>query len=84
MSKIEITNKDLEIGSFYFKNIDSYTLREVAEKYKVSTKTAGTAITKFMNFRRMRSELIDWDPHELDGELNPNNDFRKLIKYEAI
>lgn len=75
------------IFDYFMANSDK-TLKQIAEHFDVSPKVVQTATTRYLEERKpevVKEVVVQWagyDEHELEGELNYEHDFRKLIYYE--
>lgn len=84
MTAIRLTKKQKEIANYFLKH-DRATIYHIARRKNVSVSTVSKSMNAYFNYQDdllKKVKSIMWDINELQGELNPDHDFRKLIKYE--
>lgn len=82
MKAYSLSAKGKDIAEYYLNN-EQLTHPDVAKMFGVSVSWVSKCLTAYFQ-RKMIEESkkgIQWDEHELDGELNEDHDFRMLIKY---
>jgi len=84
---ITITIKEFAIAEYYYANLNKCKVRELRVIFNTGDDKINKALEKYRKLKRVNNyevpvEEIKWDPNELEGELNPDHDFMKLIKIE--
>lgn len=74
-----ISSQDRTIAQFY-RTHPGMTYMTVGKIYGVSKTTVQKSVAKCLLVESIPPP-IEWDPNELDGELNAEHDFRNLITY---
>ena len=82
MKAYALSPKGKDIAEYYLNN-EQLTHPDVAKMFGVSVSWVSKCLTAYFQRKMIleRKKGIQWDERELEGDLNEDHDFRKLIKY---